>query len=169
MRYSKIVLSPVFLIAALAGVGEHGSDPNVTNPTRAWIASVLSYDTSRCIKACNECPPPGWEHEITLAPGGGDHSGRTHPCEDFHSGCNSKYHECGVKMARSDRDTLIRLIRMMPADELVAIDTAEPNLLVNWKRRAVQILGCSGTVVASLGWTPTQSVGFDALGYVAPN
>lgn len=66
-------------------------------------------------------------------------------------------------MARSDRDTLIRMIEKMPADELLAIDAAEPNLLINWERHAVQILGCGGTVVAALGWTRTQSVGFDAL------
>ena len=68
-------------------------------------------------------------------------------------------------MARSDRDTLIRMIGTMPADELLAIGAAEPNLLINWKRQAVQILGCGGSIVASLGWTRTQSAGFDALGF----
>ena len=67
-------------------------------------------------------------------------------------------------MATSDRDTLIRMIGEMPAEELLAVDAAETNLLINWKRKAVQILGCGGSVVASLGWTRTQSVGFDALG-----
>lgn len=163
MRYRGMILFPVLLAGVSAGVRHetHGSVPD-----RAWISSVLSYDAVLCNKKCEQCGEPGgWDHEVTNAPSGeGKHSSPSHGCHARHIGCSGGTHKCARQaLAKGDRDTLIRLIQTMSADELVAVDATEPNILVNWKRQAVQILGCGDTVVASLAWTPTQASEFDAL------
>ena len=161
MRYPRIILFSVLLIGVLAGVRHETHAPA---PDRAWISSVLSYDAALCNKECEDCDDD-WEHVVTDAlPGDGEYSSPSHSCHDRHIGCDGGIHQCRRQaLTKGDRDTLIRLVQTMPADELVAVDAAEPNILVNWERQAVQILGCGGTVVASLAWTPSQASGFDAL------
>ena len=154
----------LFAAAVIVGPSsvETGHDASTTVSTRDWIASVLSYDGSACSASCVACPPPGWDHRAEFAPGA-EFSGPTHECKDTHPGCDDPYHECGLAMTRNERDILIRLVISMPATELMAIDVEEPNFQINWKRKAIQILGCGGTVVASLGWTPDQRSEFDTL------
>ncbi len=152
----------VVLVGVLAGVRH---ETHVSAPDRAWISSVLSYDAALCIYNCVQCGPTVWHHEVTPAfPAEGEYSSPQHECEDTHVGCDGGTHKCvGHPLAKGDRDTLMRLIQAMPANELVSVDATEPNILINWKRQAVQILGCGGAVAASLAWTPTQASGFDAL------
>ena len=162
MRFTRMIMFSVVLIGVLAGVRH---ETNVSAADRAWISSVLSYDAAICNKECTRCEPPRTlEHEVTEPPGGSGHSGPVHECHDRHSNCTGGIHKCARDgLAKDDRDTLIRLIQTMPADELLAVDAAEPNILVNWKRQAVQILGCGGMVVASLAWTPSHALGLEAL------
>lgn len=163
MRFTRMIMFSVVLIGVSAGVRH---ETHVSAPDRAWISSVLSYDAAICNKECAQCGQPGdWLHVVTDAlPGEGEYSSPWHKCHDRHVGCFGAVHHCARDaLAKGDRDTLIRLIQTMPADELLAVDATEPNILVNWKRQAVQILGCGGTVVASLAWTPTQASGLEAL------
>ena len=53
-------------------------------------------------------------------------------------------------------DRILEIIPEVPGQQLLAMDEAEPNLLLNLERQAIQVLGCEGLVVASVEMTPGQ-------------
>ena len=119
------------------------------------VLTLLDYDASSCSTNCelSPCSGPG-VHLNESTPYGND-GGELHACVGD-AGCSA--HQCDptFTLAPDDLRTLIQMIPAIPASTLADIGRTEANLLLNQDRRAVQIMGCEGLVLASVELTPTQ-------------
>ena len=84
-----------------------------------------------------------------------EHTGEVHGCATPDT-CAS--HKCAEQttLAPDELNTVVELIPDLSLRALVALHDAEPNLLLNVERQAVQVLGCQGLVLASVELTPWQ-------------
>ena len=133
-----------------------GTNPSSEEPgIETMVLTLLDYDASSCNTNCELSPCDGaGVHLNDVTPFGND-DGEVHSCAGG-SGCRD--HNCNPNytMAPDDLRTLIETVPSIPAKTLIAIDQAETNLLVNRDRRAVQVIGCEGLVLASVELTQAQ-------------
>lgn len=156
MTNRRVVFFTLTISVALLSSGERAAE--ASSSSRAWLSDVLAYDASACTVECSKCGAGAWKHETEFAVDG-EFAGGTHSCHDYHPGCDD-WHECSKVMTVSERDELVRVIRGVRAVDLVAVDSDEPNLMINYGRHTTHILGCDGVVVASIAWTPPQELEF---------
>lgn len=138
---------------SVAWTGTTGSpdDPD----TETMVLTLLDYDASSCSTNCELSPCTGAGAHLNESTPFGNDGGEIHACVGG-SGCYP--HQCDptYTLAPDDLRTLIQMIPSIPANTLASIGRAEANLLLNQDRRAVQIMGCEGLVLASVELTPDQ-------------
>ena len=159
MTTRRVTFLTLTIPVALLSSGERAAE--AFSSSRAWLSDVLAYDASACTVECSKCGAGAWKHETEFAING-EYAGGIHSCHDYHPGC-ADWHECSEIMTASEREELVRAIRGIRAVELVAVDSDEPNLMINYDRHTPHILGCDGVVVVSVAWTPPQELEFAEL------
>ncbi len=119
------------------------------------VLTLLDYDASSCSTNCELSPCSGAGAHLNESTPYGNDGGELHACVGG-AGCSA--HQCDptYTLAPDDLRTLIQMIPSIPASTLASIGRAEANLLLNQDRRAVQIMGCEGLVLASVELTPAQ-------------
>lgn len=77
-----------------------------------------------------------------------------------------RIHDCNPNftLAPGELNVVVDMLATLPAKEIAALHEAEPNLTLNRGRSAVQVLGCQGTVLASVALGPSRVRALEALG-----
>lgn len=145
-----ILVATGFVLAVFTGANSPA--PNVP----AVVSALLDYDGSACNTTCTICTENPMRHKNTndLTPLA-EHVGWTHEqCQS--TGC--AFHNCviGVTLAPEELEDVLQLLPSVPAVDLLAMDDAQPNLVLDMNRGAVQVLGCQGLALASVELTPAQ-------------
>lgn len=135
-----------------------------SKPQPAMIVSaLLDYDGSACNTNC-ELGVCELKAHINYAHSGGNDTGRQHPCWDGSSSCFE--HACNphLTLAPSELALATKLLPRISLQKLLAMHETEPNLNVSRQRSAIFVLGCQGSVLASVGFTDAQKRESAALG-----
>ena len=132
------------------------------------VAQLLDYDATPCNTNCEMGGCYEAEHSNELRGPTGNDGGTDHDCQlgtcDIVGGEHD--HSCD-RMAElvppEALHELLELIPQIPTRLLMAMDREDPNLFVNRNRKAVQVLGCQGLVLASIDLTTAQVGVLDSL------
>ena len=115
-----------------------------------------------CEYACEVSPCGYTGHQLTWTPLGNADQFLGMGAHDCYEGISCSPHDCpdhgktDLALAIQAVDGILELIPEIPGQQLLAMDEAEPNLLLNMERQAIQVLGCEGLVMASVEMTPGQ-------------
>ncbi len=62
------------------------------------------------------------------------------------------WHSCDPRLtlAPGELDIVVDLLSELPVEQIAALHETEPNVVFNRNRFSVQVLGCQGTVLASV-------------------
>ena len=81
-------------------------------------------------------------------------------------------HTCGVgeqtSLALTDLEAVRELLPTIPIERILALQSAESNLILHRERQTVQILGCGGLVLANVELTGNQKSTLEELSLDEP-
>lgn len=164
MMRPKLALLAVAVAVLVGWTGYRAAIASESRATRA-ISALLDYDASLCSLNCEFSP--------CSSLGEGFHTNRYHREGNdggiWHMSCWSggcrMWHSCDPRLtlASSELNVVVDLLPELPAEDLVALHETEPNVTFNRDRLAVQVLGCQGTVLASVPLTSDQHRSLTAL------
>ncbi len=170
---TSIARTASFLVLTifLAVPGFAGTASPERSGAAARLATLLDYNVSLCNTNCELGGCSRGKHSNELRMEEGNDGGKAHgSCEPGHCAetKGEHVHKCeSSSMAQllspEALEDMLDLIPRIPTQELLAMDRVEPNLLFNGNRRAVQVLGCNGLVLASVELTAAQAIAFDLL------
>ena len=149
-------VGPVLVTASTLSIAWTGTAGSPVDPDmETMVLTLLDYDASSCTTNCELSPCTGMGAHLNESTPFGNDGGELHACVGG-AGCSA--HNCNPNytLAPDDLRTLIQLIPSISAETLTAIDRVDTNLFLNPGRRAVQIMGCEGLVLASVELTPAQ-------------
>ena len=161
-RTTTITMSLMMTIS-LGVAGFAGIDVPDGRSVATRVAQLLDYDATPCNTNCELGGCFEAEHSNELRGPTGNDGGTDHGnCQlgtcDIVGGEHD--HSCD-RMAElvppEALHELLELIPQIPTRHLVAMDRDDPNLFVNRNRKAVQVLGCEGLVLASIDLTTAQA------------
>lgn len=168
-RTARFLLAPLLftaMVAALIGWTDHRKTIGSESEAARVISAVLDYDGSFCALNCEFSPCTQYGqgfHTNRFHMEGND--GGIHHMSCWSGGCRM-WHSCNPRLtlAPNDLDIVVDLLSELSAEEIVAIHDAEPNVTFNDRRLAVQVLGCQGTVLASVPLATHQHRAFGMSG-----
>lgn len=158
----KLVGIPSIAIAATLSVAFLTGASHYRTPDVATTLSTL-LEVMHCEYACEVSPCGYTGHKLAWTPLGNADQFLGMGEHDCYEGIScSPVHDCpdhgktDLALTVQAMDRILEIIPEIPGQQLLAMDEAEPNLLLNVERQAIQVLGCEGLVVASVEMTPGQ-------------
>ena len=167
MNRNARIAALLLLTPSLAVAGFAGTKIPESRSVATRVAELLDYEATPCTTNCELGGCPDGKHNNESVIGGND-GGKQHSwCElGGCSGSGEHDHSCDRMAELVSPEVLNEMLELIPqirTQQLVVMDREDPNLFVNRKRRAVQILGCQGLVLASVDLTTTQAAALDSL------
>jgi hypothetical protein len=158
MTLSSIVRRVVALgTGAFAGVVLMAAAPRTEEPiaSRAQLATLLARVASeacplQCQWDCLDDDKHSTEEHVN-----GTNGGTNHSCEFTEKGCQD--HSCSEMLAQTDLAQVEVMLRSMSVDDLLAVAEEQPRLALNEQRNAIQLEGCGGRMLLSIGLSPEQA------------
>ena len=151
----------LLVTTSLAVAGFAGINVPDNGSVAIRVAQLLDYDAAGCNTNCEMGGCKDATHNNASAVGGNDGGKEHNWCEP--GGCSESGehdHSCDRMAELVPPEALHELFELIPqiqTRQLLSMDREDPNLFVNRRRKAVQVLGCEGLVLASIDLTPPQA------------